>query len=294
MYATRAPDRRVRVRARRERDTDAVRDHDDILAAGDGFTLRARVSGTGPLVALIPSLGRTAADFDRLADDLVAAGFAPLQIEPRGLDGAGLDGAGLAGTVTLHDLAADAAALVDATGRGPAHVVGHALGNRIARCLAADRPDLVRSLTLLAAGGLVPPAEDVFRALLACFDESLDDDAHLEAVRVAFFAEGNDPVVWREGWHPAIAAAQGAAVRATPRDDWWLARAGRVLVVQGLQDQTAVPANGRRYVEELRADGIDARLVEIDGAGHALIVEQPDQVADAVIEFLAASPSADP
>src|SRR3954464_3065860 len=59
---------------------------------------------------------------------------------------------------TLHDLAGDVAGVIKAIGCGPAHLVGHAFGNRIARCLAVDQPPLGRSVTLLAAGGLIAPA----------------------------------------------------------------------------------------------------------------------------------------
>ena len=59
--------------------------------------------------------------------------------------------------ITVHDLAADVAGVLEAMDCGPAHLVGHAFGNRIARCLAADRPALVRSVTVLAAGGLIAP-----------------------------------------------------------------------------------------------------------------------------------------
>src|SRR5438477_3312757 len=71
----------------------------------------------------------------------------------RGVGGScgSLDGA------TLHDLASDVAGVIKAIGCGPAHLVGHAFGNRIARCLAVDQPPLVRSVTLLAAGGLIAP-----------------------------------------------------------------------------------------------------------------------------------------
>src|SRR4051794_41945040 len=71
----------------------------------------------------------------------------------RGVGGSrgSLDGA------TLHDLAGDVAGVIKAIGCGPAHLVGHAFGNRIARCLAVDQPSLVRSVTLLAAGGLIAP-----------------------------------------------------------------------------------------------------------------------------------------
>src|SRR4051794_41857316 len=69
----------------------------------------------------------------------------------RGVGGSrgSLDGA------TLHDLAGDVAGVIKAIGCGPAHLVGHAFGNRIARCLAVDQPPLVRSVTLLAAGGVL-------------------------------------------------------------------------------------------------------------------------------------------
>src|SRR5712692_7638578 len=54
----------------------------------------------------------------------------------------------------------------------------------------------------------------------------------------------------------------------------------RVLVIQGLQDRLAPPENGRRYVAEVAQH---ATLCEIDGAGHALLPERPDEIANALI-----------
>jgi pimeloyl-ACP methyl ester carboxylesterase len=179
---------------------------------------------------------------------------------------------------TLHEIAASVAAVIEAAGRGPAHVVGHAFGNRVARCVAADRPDLVRSVTLLAAGGLIEPEREVWEALARCVGNPTVEDLAL-----AMFAPGNDPSGWLDGWSADRARAQGAAVRATPVEDWWLAGAAPLLVVQGLADRVAVPENGRRLVAEA---GGRARLVEIEGAGHALLPERPDEVAAAVIDFL--------
>jgi pimeloyl-ACP methyl ester carboxylesterase len=59
----------------------------------------------------------------------------------------------------------------------------------------------------------------------------------------------------------------------------------RVLVVQALQDAIAPPGNGRRYVAE---SAPHARLVEIDGAGHAMIPERPELISAALVEFLSA------
>ncbi len=57
------------------------------------------------------------------------------------------------------------------TSATPFHLVGHAYGNRVARCLAADRPDRVASLILLGCGGKVPGDDEARAALIECFTE---------------------------------------------------------------------------------------------------------------------------
>lgn len=223
-------------------------------------------------VAFLPSLGRYPDDFAALAASVVEAGFEAVPVTLTA-----------DGVTTLHDLAAQAARALGDAGP-PAHLVGHALGNRIARCLAADRPDLVRSVTLLAAGGKVPPDPEAGEALRNCFN-GLSPDDHLNAVATAFFAPGNDPSVWRDGWDGALAWAQSEAVHATNVDDWWTAGTAPVLVIQGLDDRVAPPGNGRELVDRL---GARARLVELPNAGHALLPEQPEAIARAVLEFLLA------
>lgn len=225
-------------------------------------------------VILIPSLGRPASDFDALCHSLRDAGFRAVGIEPRST---------FPGKPTLHDLAADTVAQIDAMGIEKFHLIGHAFGNRLSRCITADFNDRVLSLTLLAAGGLVEPEEHIWAALSACFDETLSDEEHMMNVKVGFFADGNDPTVWRDGWFPGVMQYQRPAVIRTPRDEWWSASVDRVLVVQALQDAIAPVENGRRYVSE---SAPHAHLVEINGAGHAMLPEQPEAIASAVIEFL--------
>ncbi len=225
-------------------------------------------------VVLIPSLGRPASDFDLLCDALVGAGYRAVGIDPRPT---------FDGKSTLHDLAADTMAQIDAMSIERFHLIGHAFGNRLSRCITADFNSRVLSLTLLAAGGLVEPEEHIWAALAACYDDSLGEDEHMKNVKLGFFAEGNDPSVWRDGWFPEIMKYQRSAVLRTPREDWWNASVDRVLVVQALQDAIAPVENGRRYIAE---SVIHAHLVEIDGAGHAMLPEQPEAIASAVIEFL--------
>jgi pimeloyl-ACP methyl ester carboxylesterase len=243
----------------------------------DGATIGLHIRGEGPAVVLVPSLGRTARDFDNLAGRLAQGGYQAVGVDPRGLDNRGLRD-----DLTLHSLAGDVAAAIERVGNGPVHLVGHALGNRICRTLTADRPDLVTSLTLLAAGGLVEPAAEVSAALRRCFDLDASMDQRRADIALAFFASGVVPQSWVEGWHPAVALAQAAAVGRTKVADWWSATAQHILVIQGLQDTVARPENGRQYVAEI---GAVASLVEIDGAGHALLPEQPDRVATELLAF---------
>lgn len=53
---------------------------------------------------------------------------------------------------TTRRFAADALALLRALGRGPAHVVGHSMGGRVAQWMALDEPAAMRSLVLAATG----------------------------------------------------------------------------------------------------------------------------------------------
>lgn len=235
--------------------------------------------GDGPLVVLVPSLGRGAEDFDDVAARLAGAGYRAACPQPRGIGGSTAPLAGL----SMRTCADDVAAVIAAVGGPDVVVVGHAFGNRVARMVAAAYPEQVAGVVLLACGGLVPPAADVGAALRRVFDESVDRAAHLDAVRTVFFAPGHDPSVWEHGWHPAVAAAQAAATAATPVADWWLAGAADVLVVQPADDVMAVAENAQRLLAEL---GDRGRLVTVADAGHALLPEQPEAVATALLSWL--------
>jgi pimeloyl-ACP methyl ester carboxylesterase len=243
-----------------------------------GIVVEALVDGSGPLVVMIPSLGRPAEDFDDLARRVTAAGFTVARVQPRGI---GRSSGPMQGQ-TLFDLAGDAALVIERLG-GSAVVVGHAFGQREARALAAVRPELVRGVITLAAGGKVPIADKAREALLACFNKALTPAQHLENVRYGFFAPGNDPAVWRDGWYAETARLQIAATQATPLASWWGGGTAPMLVIQGLQDTIALPENGRALKAEF---GARVTLIEIDGAGHALLPEKPAEVAAAVLPFL--------
>jgi pimeloyl-ACP methyl ester carboxylesterase len=242
-------------------------------------TLQVTITGRGEPIVFIPSRGRGVEDFDDLSTRLVQAGYQAVLPEPRGIGGSTgpLDG------ITYHDLGSDVAAVIQSVAREPVTVVGHAFGTRVARTLAADRPDRVKQLILLAAAGAVPRSAATEAATTRFWETPLSPADRLETIRQVFFAPGNDPRVWADGWHFDVARAQRASDSNTPLKDWWTGGSAPMLVLQGTDDVIVLPENAKRLAAEFPER---VTLVEISHAGHALLAEQSEAVARAVLAWL--------
>ena len=239
------------------------------------FTIR----GKGDPIVFIPSLGRGVHDFDAVSKRLVQAGYRAILPDPRGIGGS----TGPFDGITLHDLAADVAAIIRATGGGPAIIVGHAFGNRVARMVATDHPTLVKQVVLLAVGGMVPMSPEIEEAFNRVFNSTLSKADRTAAIQRAFFASVNNAAVWEQGWYFSVVAAQVAASRATPVSEWWGAGSAPVLVLQGAEDVIAVAENSRRLVADYPRR---VTIVEIPKAGHAMLPEQPDRIVAVILAYL--------
>ncbi|MDH3303076.1 MAG: alpha/beta hydrolase, partial [Acidimicrobiia bacterium] len=246
---------------------------------GPACDLTVEIQGDGPPVVVLPSLGRTVADFDDLSDRLAVAGYRVLGLQPRGLHGSSSSVA----NITLVDLAKDVATVIKANGGGPAAIIGHDFGGQIARATATKFGRWVRHLVLLATPGPELPRPEPATAHRRVFITSLTLEEHLESVAVAFFADGNDPVAWVDGWYPLVAAAQLEAQQRTPTNDWSTAGNTDALIIRPEQDRMVSAESTRLLANEL---GGKVSLLEIPGAGHALLPEQPAAVAVAVLTWL--------
>ena len=245
---------------------------------GDG-RIEVLAQGDGPVVVLLPSLGRGAEDFDAIAERLVNAGYRVVRPQPRGI---GRSVAPLGG-INLHDYAADVAAVIEQEKKGPAFVVGHAFGNRVARMLATDRPELVAAVSLVAANiGKAPSTPKVREAIRNSANPALPDVERIKALQFAFFAPGNDPRVWLKGWYPDVLAAERAAGDRTSRAEDFAAGQAPILYVQPAHDPLAHVEDAKAYKEQF-VDRVT--VVVIEQASHAVIVEQPEAVSGALITY---------
>ena len=241
--------------------------------------------GSGDTVVLLASLGRSVSDFNELALSLSRAGFRTIAVELRGIGKT--TGSGLFKKLTQHDYAGDVAAVIkslDIPGDGSVHVIGHAYGNRIARTLAADHPELVKSVTLIAAGGYVPIPGEVRNAMYMIFFNFLPDAAREKYIRQVFFSPGNPiPEHWISGWYARAAWPQSRATLATPRENWWSGGQAPILLLQAENDVIAPAENAAIMKKEF---GNRVTVITIPNAGHALLPEQPVLIENAVLEFL--------
>lgn len=239
--------------------------------------------GEGEPVILLAGAGLTVDYLKPFTQLLAEAGIRVVRINLRGAG----ESTGPKDTVTLHSLAADIAGVVEDLKLGPVHLIGHAGGNRVARMLTADRPELVRSVVLLAAGGMIRPSEQVERTMSMLRNPAASDAERMEAFKCMVSNATDVKSIWsviKPCRSRDAAAILSQALSATPLSDWWAPEGlHRFLVLQGADDEVAPPENGLRLKQEL---GERVTVVNIAKAGHLLVLEQPEIVAGHVIAFL--------
>jgi pimeloyl-ACP methyl ester carboxylesterase len=206
---------------------------------------------------------------------------------------------------TLRDLAADAAALVEALGGGSAHLAGIGVGGMVAQVAALDHPDAFSALTLAGTRSVAPgPVDgdlpDHDQATMSrLFAHPMPDWTDREAVAdfAAAGAEvlGDDPVAARSiaariwdrtpGTAPAVQLANQLGIvfsklDCTPR---WRERLPEIriptLVVHGRRDPFFPVGNGEAIAREIPA----ARLLILEDAATAIPDAAAGEVAEAML-----------
>ena len=244
----------------------------------DTASIEVISEGNGPLIVLLPSLGRDSEEFDPAAERIAAAGFRVLRPQPRGYGGSD----GNMTKLTLHDLARDLAAVIEHEKAGPAILAGHAFGHFVAKMTAVDYPKLTRAVILIGAAQKTPSAA-VQQSVAIASDPTQPEAERLKHLKLVFFAPGNDPTPWLTGFHANVRAAEVIARDATPQQEYWSAGSAPILDIQGADDPYRPPASRGELVKEFGAKRVTTVL--IPHAAHAVIVEQPRAVSDAIIAY---------
>ncbi len=245
----------------------------------DGVAIDLIAEGRGPLIVLLPSLGRDSEEFDPLAEQIAAARFRVLRPQPRGFG----KSAGPIQNLTLHDYAHDVATVIEHEKAGPAVVAGHAFGHFVAKMTAVDYPNLVRAVILVAAAQKKSDPE-VRRSLNIATDNTKPEADRIPYLQKVFFAPGHDPRKWLTGFHPAVQKAEEQARDGTPQAEYWSAGTAPLLDLQAESDPFRPRSTSSQLLDEFGAKRVS--VVAIPNSSHALPVEQPRATAEAIVNYM--------
>ena len=249
----------------------------------DNVAIDVIVDGQGTqTVVLLPSLARDSEDYDAVAQGLANAGYRVLRPQPRGIG----KSTGPMSGISLHDFARDVSETVKALGGGHAVIVGHAFGNWVARMTAVDYPQLVRGVVIAAAAAKQYDPK-LSAGINIAGDPNKPEAERLKALQYVFFAPGNDPKIWLEGWHPEVREVQRAAVAAVKQSDWWSGGTAPLLDLQAGSDPFK-PADKRNEMKD--EFGSRVTIAVVPNASHALIPEQPQAVVEALAGWIKTLP----
>jgi len=245
------------------------------LEAGSGPTVLLVHGFTGSKEHWLPLMAQLSGQFHVIAPDL--PGWNASERVPGAEYGVSAQAA------RLH-------AFIAAVGDGPVIVVGHSMGGHISGLLAADHPEQVQRLVLMAAAG-VPFADNPFSRAVAAGENpfAVHDRSALHRQMALVFS--TPPFL---PWPVDLALARQRAANAdferavlatisAPAQRYALAARLAdipmpVLLLWCRQDRVIDVSAMRAF----RAGLADSRSVVLEGCGHMPLMERPEAVAKAI------------
>jgi pimeloyl-ACP methyl ester carboxylesterase len=248
-----------------------------------GVTLEVTEAGGGPAVLFLHGITDSWRSFELLLP-LLPDDLRLVMPSQRGHGGSDKPRGGY----TIDQLAADAAALLDALGIERATVVGHSMGSQVAQTLAAAEPERVERLVLIgsATSFVTPELREFARAL-----DELRDPVPTEVARDFQVSTIHKPIP-----EELLATFVGESLK-VPAHVWQQAMRGVLefhsapflsrltmptLIVWG--DHDAIVSRSEQ--ESLRQGIGKATLRVFDDTGHAVHWERPERFADELLTFL--------
>lgn len=199
----------------------------------------------------------------------------------------------------LESLAEDSAAIIEQIGGGPCHVVGFSMGSFIAMRVAARRPELVQSLSLIGPSAESEersnmPRYRIMLALVALFGPKLLAPKMMEILFGRTYLDSAEHEQTRNRWKALVEglpktirfAAAASASRKAIGDELGQIVAP-TLVLSGNEDKPISPVQAKRVADAIAG----AKWQPFPATGHAVMIERPDAFNSMLGSFLNALPS---
>lgn len=259
-------------------------------ASVGGVGLEYQLEGSGPeTVVLLNGIAMSIGHWKPIAARLAAAGYRVLSHDMRGQTLSDKP----AGPYSLSLHAADLAALMGSLGIERAHIIGTSYGAEVALTFAVERPSAC--LSAVSIDGVSEYDEVLRTAVESWKAAALSDprvfyraimpwnysDAYLRANREALAKREEAVASLPAAWFEAFAALCDSFLAIDLTKDLGKIRCPALALVGG-KDILKGPEYSR-----IIARGIPgASYEEIPGAGHAVAIERPDEVAERLLSFL--------
>lgn len=195
----------------------------------------------------------------------------------------------------MDTLTNDAIGLIEALDIGPCHFIGQSMGGIVGLRLAIQRPDLLRSLTVIGASADAETTQSLSRyRKLNFIARWLGLKAAAGRVMPILFGQTflNDParIKERNFWCRQIAAgdrigttrAVAGLVNRNSVSDQLKTIKIPTLIITGEEDAAVMPERTKRIHRHITG----SKLVHIAHAGNSLPLETPDAVNTAINQFL--------
>lgn len=255
------------------------------VESADGTRIALHGGGRGPSLIVVHGTAGDSGAFALVAP-LLEDVCTVYRMDRRGRGESG-DGVDYSFAREVDDVVATAQAVP-----GPVYLYGHSFGGGLAWEAARRLPELAG--LILYEGGPKPPVsffpDDVIADLQAVIDEGRDEQALTRFLLDAAGVSESDLTLLRR--QPAW-AARVAAARTIPRE----LRANNDYAADPASfDEVRIPVllllgseslpRRREMFEDFTGRMHDARIVELDGQGHAANTTAPQLVADAIREYM--------
>jgi pimeloyl-ACP methyl ester carboxylesterase len=236
--------------------------------------------GAGDVVILVHGSGRSVADWEEGFATALAQNFRVVGFDNYGF---GRSDRSHSGSYGLALWARQAIDVMDALQIGRVVILGHSSGAAVAAIVAADHPERIRGVVLVANGMAIDPAQllpalpgvgEIWASQIASNGE-IFSERHRRKLEAAYRVRGT---------HAALLTfirrqftIDGLRLLRGTYEDIHVP----VLQVHGIDD-ASIPIEAARALSQRIPD---THLIAVEGSGHNVHFDRPDQLASEVVKF---------